>query len=48
MIPCARCGGEFPPEEMTYCADPFAAEMWDDDTEAWYCQDCLEDSRMSI
>ena len=48
FIPCEGCGDPFPPAEMQYCADPYAAEILGDESENWYCEPCLHESRMSI
>ncbi len=35
--PCSRCGSR---EDVTFEADPFASDMYGDQTPVWMCREC--------
>lgn len=45
---CETCNVEFDEKELIFGPDPFAEEIYGDDTEVWLCQDCHEQSALDI
>lgn len=45
---CQSCGKFFPLSEIFFGPDPFAQEIYGDDTEIWLCEKCLEESASDI
>lgn len=42
---CHNCGCT---DGLTWTADPYAHEIYDDDTEYWFCESCLYESFMEV
>jgi hypothetical protein len=45
---CESCHNQFLEEELTYDADPFASEIYDDETPCWMCDECITISSEEI
>jgi hypothetical protein len=45
---CRRWATEYETNPVTYGEDPYAAEIADDHTEIWECDNCREQSAMDI
>lgn len=46
-----RCRQDYcttPYQNVTFAEDPFAAEIWDDYTKVWQCENCRENSLWDI
>jgi len=43
---CQSCGKE--KDNIVFCENPYAAEINDDHTPGYYCEECLEDLREDI
>lgn len=42
---CPVCGED---KELFYGPDPYAQELYDDETPVWQCSDCAHESAMDI
>lgn len=45
---CCTCRKKYEETEMVYGPDPFAEEIYGDETPMWLCDDCHEQSRLDI
>lgn len=37
---CVSCGKPFPQNKIEYAPDPYASDVYDDNTKVWMCEEC--------
>jgi len=45
---CFRCEKAFPLSEIFFGPDPYAQELFDDNTDVWLCSECCRESANDI